>query len=227
MKLLNGGIHIFTQHPDLAMRAFYREAEQYRKDEEAHREGMEFLASLDDAFTERCQKEIESFRKSHPHLIVIQYPEAVSCFVERFFLSPDYMAASLSGRRKARVLVSVVGHMTDLPGDEEQVFQMFWGFEKKCVAQIRLFARGAEITCKSSGMEQFREKLGHLVPPDSILYRLEGKAPLDCLSALEKELGIFLGRTDLAEFIRYCELLKEHLYASFYQAEPISEVAGP
>ncbi len=76
-------------------------------------------------------------------------------------------------------------------------------------------------------MEQFREKLGHLVPPDSILYRLEGKAPLDCLSALEKELGIFLGRTDLAEFIRYCELLKEHLYASFYQAEPISEVAGP
>lgn len=86
MKLLNGGIHIFTQHPDLAMRAFYREAEQYRKDEEAHREGMEFLASLDDAFTERCQKEIESFRKSHPHLIVIQYPEAVSCFVERFFL---------------------------------------------------------------------------------------------------------------------------------------------
>lgn len=226
MKLLNGGIHIFTQRPNLAVRAYYWEAEQYRKDAEAHREGMEFLASLDESLTERCQNEIASFHKSRPYLTVIQYPEAVSCFMEQFFLSPNYMAASLSGRRKAPVLVSVVGHRTDLPGNEEQVFQMFWGFEKKCVAQIKLFARGPEITCKSSGMEQFREKLGHLVPLDSILYRLEGRAPLDCVSALEKELGIFLGRMDLPEFTCHCELRKEHPYASIYQAGPISEVTG-
>lgn len=195
LKYLCGGVHVFTARPNLVVAALSREAETNRRRQELSRH----LA---------------------PHATVVQYPNVVSFFYDEFYLSCDYMATSVSSRTKSPVLVSVVGRKTGLPGREEQICQLYWAFGKNDLAEIELVSSGGQIRATSCGTEQLKEKLGQIAPQNSILYQpLENTLALDLVAALEKELGILLGREGLSTILTHCKLVKNHPFASFYEYE--------
>lgn len=199
MKLLQGAIHIFTDRPDLAVAAFCREL-NYQAN---HRAPYEKISES----------------------VVIKYPNAVSYF-GHFGLSNDYIAKMYSKKRKAPVVVSIVGRILGLKGIEPQALRLYWGLENKCIAQIETISDGRTISVECEGIDVLKDKLAGVIPGDSILFTPLGEVePLKVASILSDELGIFLGDVPLEDYLKKCVLKKELELGRVYEAAPLGEKA--
>lgn len=194
MKLLQGAIHIFTNRPDLAVASFCRELNR-----QANQSGM---------------------YEKIPASFIIKYSNAVSCFCH-LGLSYDYIAKMYSRKRKAPVVVSIVGRISGLKGLQPQALQLYWGMENKCIAQIETISDGRTISVKCEGIDLLKNKLDWIIPDDSILFTSLGQVePLKVASALSNELGIFLGDVALEDYLKKCALEKELELGQVYEAAP-------
>ena len=194
MKMLQGAVHVFTDRPDLTVKAFRREL----KYQENHKTVYERI----------------------PQSTIIQYPMAVSYFCH-LGLSYDYIAKMYSNKRKSPVVVSIVGRSSGMNNEESQVLRLYCGVENRCIAQIETISEGQTILVKKSeGLEDLKNRLGWLIPTDSLLFTsLSDTAPLKIASALSSELGIFLGDVDLDSYLKKCRLRESLELGTIYDAE--------
>lgn len=192
MKLLQGAIHVFTDRPDLTVKSFCRELNY----QAAHKVPYEYI----------------------PASTIIQYPNAVSWFCH-LGLAYDYIAKMYSKKRKAPVVVSIVGRVPGFGQRETQGLKLYWGIDNKCITQIETISDGKSISVKCEGIDVLKEKLAQLVLSDSVLFKSLGDIePLSVAAELSNELGVFLGGIELDIYLKKCILKKELELGQVFQA---------
>lgn len=220
-KLHEYAIHVFSERTDLTLASYHRELKRQQKEREFYKVFSEEFFNgreINQAYQDMLQ---ETHLAPIPAETIIEYPHAVSNFIHHNnVLAAQYTVQYLSKRRKAPVLVSNVGKLSEPGIPEEQALCLYFGFENKCISQIEIESAGQSVTVKSKGINELRTQLGFLLPDNSILFSpLDGKTPFEIIPKLSEELGIFLGDTQLEEYLNRCTLKKSIETWRFFKSE--------
>lgn len=193
MLLLQGAIHIFTETPDAAAQSMYN--------------GL-------------CRQaaSLTGYERAEPSAL-IRYPHAVSCFC-RLNLSYGYIAESYAKRKKAPVLVSIVGEKSDWGREPEQALRLYWSDRGKPASQVETFSRGSELTVCTGGTEPLKGGFSGWIPDgDRLLAMLGTERPLSLAEKLSDALGVFLGGAAWEAYVKNLERKRETSVCTLYESQ--------
>lgn len=179
--------------------------------------------------TDRPDLTREMFARNLERCTIIEYPHAVSGFLQSMGLSSWYFAETLSHRRgDIPAFISVWGILDEKDPLLDQILKMAWAVKGKYVYECEIRCQnGVTVTeeyfeHKSAQKSKAAQEAFPILFPEvlSIAANEKKETPTMVAHRLSRELGIFIGGEELDGFLkRECVFKKQLEYSTIYKSD--------